>query len=61
MKLPRKEGTLTAAIAQRKGKWRHPLDGSIDVEKILTSTNLEDMKLVNAAPKDGKQEPIHVR
>ena len=50
-----------AAMGQWKLKWRHPWDGSIDVEKILTSTNLEDMKLVSAALKDGKLEPIHIR
>ena len=39
----------------------HPWGEAIDVEKLLTSTGLKDMKLVNAALKEGKLEPIHYR
>ena len=61
VKLPRKEGALAAAMAQRKLKWRHPWDEAVDVDKVLSSTNLEDMKLVSAALKAGKLEPVHIR
>lgn len=60
-KLPRKEGALLAAMDLRKLKWRHPWGETVDVEKMLTSTNIKDMKLVRTALKEGKLEPIHIR
>jgi hypothetical protein len=60
-KLPRKVGALKAAMAERKMKWKHPWADDVDLEKRLTSTDLEDMKLVNAALKASTLEPIHLR
>jgi hypothetical protein len=60
-KLPRKVGALKAAMTERKMKWKHLWADDVDLEKRLTSTDLEDMKLVNAALKASTLEPIHLR
>jgi hypothetical protein len=56
--LPRKVGGLKVAMTERKMKWKHPWADVVDLEKRLTSTDLEDMKLVNAALKASTLEPI---
>jgi len=50
-KLARKVGELKAAMMERKMNCKHPWADNVDLEKRLTSTDLEDMKLANAAPK----------
>jgi len=58
--LTRKVGALKAAMTERKMMWKHPWADDVDLEKRLTSTNLEDMKLVNAALQASTLEPIHL-
>jgi hypothetical protein len=59
-KLPWKVGALNAAMTERKMKWKHPWADDVDPEKRLTSTDLEDRKIVNAALKASTLEPIHL-
>jgi hypothetical protein len=49
--LPKKVVAQKVAMTQRKMKWKHPWADDINLEKRLTSTDIEDMKLVNAADK----------
>ena len=58
-RLPRKDGALAVVIQLWKLKWRYLWGEAIDVEKILTSLNLKDIKLVSTAPKKGKLKSIH--
>ena len=57
VKLPRKGD---AEIVLQKLKWRHPWGEAID-PKMLTSTDIKDMRLVSAALKASKLELIHIR
>jgi hypothetical protein len=57
--LPRKVGALKAAMTERKMNWKHPWSDDVDLEKTMTSTDLEDMKHVNAALRASTLEPIH--
>jgi hypothetical protein len=59
--LPRKVGSLKAAMTERKMKWKHQWADNVDLEKRLTSTDLEDIKLVNAALQASTLEPIHLQ
>jgi hypothetical protein len=47
-------------MKERKMKWKHPCTDDGDLEKRLTSTDLEDMMLVNAALKASALEHIHL-
>ena len=60
-KLLRRDGTLTAAMSPRELKWRYPWGEAIDEKKVSTSPDIKDMKLVSAALKQGKPEPVHIR
>jgi len=42
-------------------EWKHPWGDDVDLEKRLTSTDLEDMNLVNAAIKASTLDPIPLR
>jgi len=52
---------MKAAMTERKMNWKHPWADDVDLEKRLTSTDLKDMKLVNAALKASTLEPIDLR